>query len=309
MLAESHRIAIVVPTKDRPVDLRRMLASLSGQKRCPDQVIVVDGSEQPIEDVVRAFPRLSVEYVRCFPPSLARQRNAGMAKLQGDISLAGYLDDDVVLEADAIANMLEYWSAAGAQVGGAAFNITNNPRPGGLLLKEFFGIDARQPGKVMRSGFPSSIPRQAERIETDWLYGGATVWRREVIDSFPYDEWFIGTGFMEDIDYSFNVRSRFSLVLVADARLAHYSRPVRPDRQYLLGVWQVVNRMYFVRKYRSRGMSEGHAWWASIGLVVLNLAAAACRLSAQHLSRARGNIAGILSILLGRNEQIGGYLK
>jgi hypothetical protein len=205
--------------------------------------------------------------------------------------------------------MVAFWESAQPSVGGAAFNIVNNPVPNALRLKELFGIDGRRPGAVLPSGFPTTIPRQAQRIETDWLFGGATVWRREVIDSFPYDEWFMGTGFMEDIDYSFNVRSRYTLALVAEARLVHYSPPVRPDRQFLLGLWQVVNRMYFVRKYRHRGMSIARAWWASFGLVLLNSAMAIRRRNWGYWNRARGNLAGIASVLLGREAQIGGYLK
>ena len=286
-----------------------MLASLAAQTRKPDQVIVVDGSEPPVREVVDACAVEGVVYERVFPPSLAQQRNAGMRKLAAQITLAGYLDDDLVLEPEAVEHMLAYWQSAPASVGGAAFNIVNNPVPKVLGLKQVFGIDHARPGRVLPSGFPSSIPRQSALIETEWLYGGATVWRREVIDAFPYDEWFIGTGFMEDIDYSFNVRGRYQLVLIADARLAHYSRPVRPDRQYLLGWWQVVNRMYFVSKYRHRGMSLARAWWATFGLIVLNILAAVARRSLQHWNRARGNIAGLFCVLTGRNARTGGHLK
>ncbi len=286
-----------------------MLSSIVAQTRNPDQVIVVDGSDPPVRNVIDEFEPLGVEYVPVFPPSLAQQRNAGMRRLAPSITLAGYLDDDIVLEPDAIANMMAFWESAPASVGGVAFNITNNPNPGALRLKEFFGIDAAKPGRVLPSGFPSTIPAQAACIETDWLYGGATVWRREVIDTFAYDEWYIGTGFMEDVDYSFNVRGRYTLALAADARLAHYSRPIRSDRQYLLGWWQVVNRMHFVRKHGNRGMSVRSAWWASIGLVVLNAAAAFSKGDVGRWNRARGNFAGIVSVLFGRESQIGGYLK
>src|SRR5712691_8256306 len=103
-----RKLAFVVPTKDRPDDLRRMLASLRAQTRPPDQLIVVDGSDPDVHDVVAEFSDLKADYVRVFPPSLARQRNAGMQQLRTDIALAGYLDDDVVLEPDAIEKMLAY---------------------------------------------------------------------------------------------------------------------------------------------------------------------------------------------------------
>ena len=76
-IATPHRIAFVVPTKDRPEDLRRMLASLAAQSRKADQIVVVDGSEPPVRHVVEEFPGIGIEYVRVFPPSLAQQRNGG----------------------------------------------------------------------------------------------------------------------------------------------------------------------------------------------------------------------------------------
>jgi glycosyltransferase involved in cell wall biosynthesis len=303
------RIAFVIPTKDRPDDLRKMLASLAAQTRLPDQVIVVDGSDPPVREVVEQAGPLRAEYVREFPPSLARQRNAGMARLRPDITLAGYLDDDIVLEPEAVQRMLEFWERAGADIGGAAFTITNNPQPRAMRLKQALAIDHVQPGRVLPSGFVSSILPQPADLETQWLYGGATVWRRDVIASYPYDEWFVGTGYMEDIDFSCSVRDRYRLFVVARARLAHYSRPVRSDRQRLLGKWQVVNRMHVVRKHRARGLSVAAAWYASIGLFLLNLAAAVVRVSRDPWNRACGNAAGMFSEIVGRRDQIGGYLK
>ena len=286
-----------------------MLASLAAQTFTPDQVIVVDGSERPVSAVVDEFRSLPLEYVRCIPPSLARQRNAGMAQLAPGITLAGYLDDDVVLEREAVEAMMAFWRAADRDVGGAAFNIVNNPVPGQMALKQALLIDHRTPGRILRSGCQSSLHSHTRDVEVQWLNGGATVWRREVVGEFSYDEWFVGTGFMEDIDFSFGVRRKYRLFVVSGAKLAHYSYPVRPERQYLLGKWQVVNRMHIVRKYRARGLSLAAAWYASMGLFLLNVGAAVLRRSAAHWNRACGNLAGMWSELRGRHEQLGGHLK
>ena len=37
------KLAYVVPTKDRPDDLRKLLESLAAQTRAPDQIVIVDG--------------------------------------------------------------------------------------------------------------------------------------------------------------------------------------------------------------------------------------------------------------------------
>jgi glycosyltransferase involved in cell wall biosynthesis len=304
-----HKLAVVVPTKDRPDDLRKLLLSIVSQSRRPDQLIIVDGSNPDIRHVIADFPGLDIEYVRVFPPSLSQQRNAGMQQLKPEITLAGYLDDDIVLEPSAIEVMLEFWSDAPADAGGAAFNITNASPANWIHLKKLFLIDSPQPGKILSSGFPSTIGFQLRDIETDWLYGGATVWRREIVDQFDYDEWFLGTGFMEDVDFSYSVRKSYHLMVVAGARLAHYSYPVKLERETLLGKWQIVNRMYVVRKHRSRGLSLAAAWVASIGITFLNAAIALLRMRKNYWLRARGNVSGMFAELMGKRSSLGGHLK
>jgi hypothetical protein len=205
--------------------------------------------------------------------------------------------------------MLQFWERSENDLGGAVFNIINSPMPRAVWLKRWFWIDSPVPGRVLRSGCTSVLGCQSRDIETDWLCGGATVWRKEVVQNYPYDEWFLGTGFMEDVDFSFNVRGKYRLMLVSSAKLAHYSPPVRADRQYLLGKWQIVNRMYLVRKYRDRGLSIWHGWIANVGLIVWNLGQALFKWDRQSWDRARGNMTGALSEMIGRREQITGYLK
>ncbi len=304
-----HKLAIVVPTKDRPDDLRKLLLSITSQTSKPDQLIVVDGSNPDIQHVVADFPWLDIDYVRVYPPSLSQQRNAGMQQLKPDITLAGYLDDDIVLEPLAIDVMLKFWSGAPADIGGAAFNITNASPANWVHLKKLFLIDSPRPGRMLSSGFPSTIGFQVSNIDADWLYGGATVWRREIVNSHGYDEWFLGTGFMEDVDFSYTVRKTAQLMVVAGARLAHYSHPLKPGRDVLLGKWQIVNRMYLVRKHRDRGLSVAAAWLANAGIAVLNVATALLRMRPNYWSRAKGNISGMLSELIGKRGSLGGHLK
>lgn len=304
-----HKLALIVPTKDRPDDLRKLLSSLASQTRQPDQLIIVDGSNPDIRYVITEFPALSIDYVRVYPPSLSQQRNAGMQRLNPDITLAGYLDDDIVVESQAIEAMLDFWTTAGTDIGGAAFNITNAARPNWIRLKSLLLVDAALAGRMLPSGFPSTIGFQQADLDTDWLYGGATVWRREVINRYAYDEWFLGTGFMEDVDFSFTVRGSHRLMVVADARLAHYSHPVKTEREALLGRWQITNRMYFVRKHRARGLSIAAAWVANVGTTMLNLGMALIRRRRSHWLRTQGNLHGIFSELSGNRSTVGGHLK
>ncbi len=304
-----HRLAIVVPTKDRRHDLGVMLTSLHKQSVRPAQVVVVDGSEQEVRDVAESFPDLAIDYVRVFPPSLSKQRNAGMARLRPDITLAGYIDDDIVLEPDAVERMLAFWESAPPDIGGASFNIVNSPAPRWSRLRHLLGFGGVKPGAVLSSGIAVAPGCVTTDLETDWLTGGATIWRREIIDRYSYDEWFIGMGYLEDLDYSYNVRQRYRLMVVSGARIVHNSPPMRKDRYYLLGKWQIVNRMYLVRKYRNSGLSVPKAWATSFTMMALHALQGMLRADRTYLDRARGNLAGILSELMGREERLGGFLK
>ena len=301
-------LALVIPTKDRGEDLRRMLRSLVAQTRLPDQVIVVDGSRVEVSWCVAEFPELKIDYVRLLPPSLSAQRNAGMAVLRPEITHAGYLDDDVVLELDAVYEMALFWGTADSDIGGAAFNVVNGAGSIPSVIMQRIGVWSVGVGSVAPSGLVCEVGRVNNDIESDWLCGG-TVWRREVVDTYSYDNWFQGTGFMEDVDYSYGVRERYRLFVLAAARLAHFTPTVRPDRQFLFGKWQVVNRMYIVRKYRHRGLSLRKAWGVSLILLVANSVRGIFNRQPGLLDRSMGNLAGIVSELRGGSEPIGGFLK
>jgi len=304
-----HKIAFVVPTKDRPVDLKRMLESLAKQERKPDQIIIVDGSMPPIKNVVDKFMKLPIDYITIYPPSLAKQRNVGMTLLKKDITLAGYLDDDVVLEKVAIKNMLTFWDSSESNLGGTVFNITNTPPPKWTKIKSIFFLDSPIPGQLLKSGCTSILGHQKENITVDWLCGGATVWKREIINKYRYDEWFKGTGYLEDVDFSFNVKNKYSLFLVANSKLAHYSRPVRLDKQFVHGKWQIYNRMYIVRKYKNRGLSIFKAWIASFALVFMNLTIGLLKMDKGSFLKCLGNVAAISNEAFNRGEEINDYLK
>lgn len=305
--AFGNRIAFVVPTKDRPHELRRMLASVQGQSVHPTQIIVVDGSTSPCEDVARDFPELTIEYLRVFPPSLSKQRNAGMAAVDPSMTLAGYLDDDLVLEPGAIGAMLRFWEKAPEDVGGARFNIVNEELPRAIWVKSLFLLESQKRGDILPSGYQTAIGRVAKDTYVRWLSGGVTLWRKRVIDEFAYDEWFQGTGYLEDVDYSYSVGKKYKLAVVADARVNHLTSPVGKDSNFVLGKWQAINRMYFVKKHGDFQFLM--FCWSIFGEFLLNLLTALKERDRPRFGRAWGNLVGMMSVAQGRLDKVDGLLK
>jgi len=187
-----EKLGIIIPTKDRPKDLGRVLNSISGQDCKPERVLVVDGGSAPVRDIVDNFRGLNIEYVRVFPHSLTAQRNAGIKRILRDVSIVIFFDDDVILEEGCLRNMKRFWESAPGDVGGAGFNIVNVPPERPTILQKIFMVNSEEPGRILRSGFQSRIPFLDKTIPVQWIVGCAMAWRSSVFDEFMFDEWFSG---------------------------------------------------------------------------------------------------------------------
>lgn len=256
-------IWFVVATKDRPADLRNLMDSLADQTHRPDGVVVVDSSAPPVKSLVATFhDRLRTVYTYHQPPSAAGQRNAGLELLPEKVNLVAFVDDDAVFEADALKRMIDFWQQAPADVGGATFNMTNHPPMVLANLKhsrlaKVIGLSSAEPGVVLPSGWQNPIGTVHDTTYVDWLPTTAVVWRAAILRSCRFDEFFTGYSYMEDLDFSFGLRRHWRLVVVADARYAHYPSPARHYGPFGFGRMEVRNRLYFVGKHR---LSYSRCW-------------------------------------------------
>jgi len=288
----THKVAFIVATKDRPDDLRRMLQSVQNQSVAPDQVIVVDSSASPVEGVTREFPGLCLDYLRHQPPSAAAQRNAGLARVHGDIDLIGFMDDDIVLERQAIAVTLRCFEHASPELGGAGLNPVNvTAQPMGRLKRSrvvsWLGIYSPHPGRVAPSGWQSLVGTVTHETPVGWLPTTAVVWRRAVFDDLEFDPFFDGYSYLEDLDFSYAASRHHELVIVPDARYCHYPSSNGRINGYRFGRVEVRNRLYFVRKH---GLSVPRCYLALLVRWGMTLLGAVGRLRRFDAARGAGNL-------------------
>jgi glycosyltransferase involved in cell wall biosynthesis len=294
---KNHKVAYIIPTKDRPKDLRRLLNSLAMQTRPIDQIIVVDGSDNEISQVIGEYKQLKIDYVRTRPPGLTRQRNAGIRALRPEITLAGYLDDDLVLEGEATEKMLEFWNNASAEVGGASFNVVNNIPNRLNWFTKLFGMNQGRQGVILTSGFCTVLYPVNGDTRVEWLCGGATVWKKEVVDEFKYDEWFLGCSYYEDLDYSFRVNQKYVLMVSANAKVRHLTVPIEGEKAYHLAKANLINRFYLIKKYPY--YSSFAFYWATLGQLLANLGFSVIKRNRDNWLRAKGIVSGIWCIISG----------
>jgi glycosyltransferase involved in cell wall biosynthesis len=293
-----HRLALIVPTRNRPELLITLLRTVKTQSVKPSQVVIVDGSDEPIEPLIKDYLTADDAYVHVTPPSLTRQRNEGIIQLHDDITLAGYLDDDIELEPGAIWEMLRFWETCPPDTGGAEFNIINIPekKPFSDLVRRLFCIDGPVPGKVLRSGFCSSAFPASLDIPCEWLCGGATIWSREILNNYRYDEWYSGWAYHEDAEFSYRVFKKYRLFAVHLAKVTHNPPPFNPAKNVALGRMAVINRYHFVVK--NPELSVPFFYWATIGEILLNLLQSIWEVNWDGLHIAMGNISAIYHIIM-----------
>ena len=214
----SSDLAVIIPTKDRPKQVERHLQSLVEQN-CQLGRIIIVASGVDIKNVVMNYKnKLPVEYHRS-EPGQVRQRNVGIALLDKSTKLVASMDDDVTYHRGAITRMINFWNSIEPGTAGVGFNIVNLSSTKHNWFRGVIGFSTPKPGQVLKSGFNTSISNVDRNIPVQWLNGGATVWRQDVLFNNPHKElnmkWAVG----EDLIFSYPLGKQYSLFICAEAEV------------------------------------------------------------------------------------------
>jgi glycosyltransferase involved in cell wall biosynthesis len=293
-----HQLGVVVPTKDRPQKIQNLLTSLAAQTVPCGRIIVVDGG-QSVKHIVLSFSdRLPVEYYECHPPGQIRQRNMAIALLDTRTPLVAFLDDDLVLETDALENMIDFWNSADPNTAGVGFNVINTPRHRCSALESFFLMSSPVQGRILRSGRNVSIQHIQTNLKTQWLGGGFTVWKREIILKHPQDHlntrWATG----EDLRFSYPIGKRYPLYVCAAARVRHehvYDQAPANGLHRYIGRKGSLGFFYFVESHPE--FSRAACLWMLTGIALTTFLYGCGTLSRRKLANALGQFEAILLCL------------
>ncbi|MBI5195721.1 MAG: glycosyltransferase family 2 protein [Nitrospirae bacterium] len=257
--------SVIIPTYNRPEELKNCVKSLLEQTVKPYEIIIVDDGnlkELPFEKECKEAG-IRYLYLKKDTPGLTASRNLGIKASTGDIIF--FLDDDVVLYSDYTEKILAvYEEDAGGKIGGVGGAITN-PKPLKLIqrlrriVNIIFLISGFQEGKVLASGFSTNYGATGSPIrkktEVDFLSGGVSSFRRGLFDSFAFD-----TGFFhkyrigEDKEFTYRVSRKYKLIYTPDAKLLHMESPaMRPD-DFAKGRMFVLFSYVFFTRYKKSGI-------------------------------------------------------
>lgn len=294
------KIALIIATKDRPQELKRLLNSLEEQTAKVDQVIIIDSSQpgrkEPFDR--KGLKSLKIDYFTFDFPSTSKQRNFGMTKVAEGISWVGFVDDDVILEKTAIEEMKKaIWDLReDERVVGLGFNMVNHPPLEFQGLKKLFlvekiGFYHRQKGVVLPSGFQTLIGFVSQNVEVEWLPSTAVIWKKDRIINHFFDEKFSGYGYLEDLDFSYPLGKKYKLLVIASAKYHHLPAKSGRGRPVCFGRREVLNRLYFVRKHKD--LSLLRCYLALFVRFKMSLFLGLKKADPQYWLRAIGNIWGL----------------
>ena len=289
-----HELAVIVPTIGRYEGIKTILDSIESQTVKADLAIIVDANKQYSKGRVGKYS-FPVKYIHTGPNSLTEARNIGIRNVPDGFELICFLDDDAELCDNAMANMHSFWRNASLDTAGAAFNVVNFPAISNMRAKELFALNSPERGRVLKSGFGSSLYPVAADTKTQWLSGGNTVWRRSLFNEFKFDENLKGYGFVDDLDFSYSVGKGHKLFVLANANIKHFSATEHTNRIFRFGLMEVINRYYFLRKHGE--LSSVLFYWAHLGLIITGIISSIIYLKISYFKRACGNMAGVFYTL------------
>lgn len=277
------------------------MPSLVAQTRLPDELIVVDSSDERQIEAYLGSVKLpfSVRYFHT-DPGLTLQRNHGIRECKSDLLF--FFDDDVDLDASYLHEIekvftLDLQHGIGA-VGGRILNL-HASQPQTLrfrlertifgLIRSIFGLVDNGSGRFRWSGMPTH-PRGLEQSKyIECLSGCCMAFRREVFKKATFDESLARYGLMEDADISKQtLDAGYKIYYQASATLVHNESPMNRLNYQQWAEMSVVNYDYLFRKSWSR---DPWRWlfyyWAMLGLVVANF---------HNLKGLEGTISGLKKV-------------
>lgn len=284
--ADGLSVTAVICTRNRPIDLGRVLASLAWQETPCAQVIVVDDSdpaERPVIDEVCERAEVPLEIHRKDTPGLTASRNLAMAHTRGGLTL--YLDDDVVLRPDYVSEMVAAFRADPDLIG-AGGSVDDDHEYGWQRVRALLMVPGKKSGRVYRSGWSTQLPF-ARTTDVQHLIGCNMVYRTQVMRRYRFNDEFQGYALGEDLDFSHRLHlDGHRLMSIGTARLWHITSLPKSDRAW--GYREMVIRPIVA----GRRFNKGAFLVSSSTFLLTNLI--------RNRDRASGNWLGIRDVVRGR---------
>lgn len=229
---KSHSsVTIAIPTKNRPLDLVKVLGSIFEQTNIPDHIVIVDQSDSTISRelsflIFKKFNFTNYQYIYDNSISgLVEAKKVSVKNAKGDLIF--FLEDDVILDANYVEEIKLGFSRNQEMIGCSGV-IKNHPDKGRIhtCIFNLFHVGIFKDIRFRVYADTKALQGAQPLIPSNKLSGGVSAWRREVFEHVQFD---LLNDFhmLEDIDFSTRVAMRFGshLYINPNAKLDHNFAP------------------------------------------------------------------------------------
>ena len=298
----SKEQAVVIATRNRPVDLKRTLRSIE-QAAHSDKllIVIIDASDASQAESNRRFiaSNLTLHVLYCpfsGRPAGTRQRNYGIDQLPSSVRIVHFVDDDVEVHPEYFhhltAALRKHPDAGG--VGGRILESSTVESARSSWIGRFFLLGSTSAGSVLPSGHVSYLNEANRPQSVQWLSSCASSYRREVFNAHRFDSAVEGPSpRLEDLDFSYRVHQSWPLLFEPKAQLTHYRSSV--NRRSAREWWAeaTARRYWFVEKNIRHPLRKPAFWWATLGQALALIASS----EPEKWDALRGHLEGIRTIL------------
>jgi len=290
--------SLIIPTRNRLICLEKLLRQLDLYKIKFLEKIIIDSSDIKISPLVKSLARkYSAKYFKT-KASTSLQRNYGLKKVIKKTKYVMFLDDDVVFFKDSF-NQMNKTINKNIMISGYGFNQV------ALIKKDIFEriknsnfvksihLYSSSPGRVTKGGWHTKILNIKKDIFVDWIYTTACIYRFEDIKNYRFDETFGRYSYLEDLDFSLNLKKNNKRIIIS--HLAKYIHPANVDRSgFKFGITEVINRYKIVKKNHLNKIIFFISLFVRFSYSLL---ISLLKLNSNYFLRAFGNIFGIFLII------------
>jgi glycosyltransferase involved in cell wall biosynthesis len=322
------KVSAVIPTRNRPHSLARALGALARQTTPVAEVLVVDASDTPFDAASIDFPAATRLRVIGSPPSVCKQRNAGILAARGDYVLL--CDDDIELPPTYVETLLRYIASTNAEaVSGLwlqknaagewthEYPITSfrhllwtyvfqlsvwgnieRAEPGPILAWAYRRIAAHyrtRGNDVSRAGWPILTQFESDVIRTRVYSLGACMVRRQSLLAAPFDETLDPHGLGDNYGVAIALPEKLHVLksISVHHHLAAENR-LAPE----LAFYRRVLALHYFLTIQATLTARICLVWSLIGILLASLFGDRARLGA--------TLKAIRLILIGRNPYVTG---
>lgn len=265
------KLSVIIPTKNRHKDLQTALNSIIDQEVRPDEIIIVDQSNECFEtEIIERYQDLlgADKYFKYLYDStiqgLVHAKSVGVNVANGDVIC--FLEDDIVLENDYFKEVITGFNKCYKMVGCCGV-VTNPPKSSlvYLFFHNFFHIGIYKDNRP--SIFANYTSLKSDLIQSNTISGGLSAWRSEVFKKVQFD-YLNGFHMLEDIEFSTRVAEQYpyQLYINTKVRLAHYSSPSGREAEFQKQRRKAIEYILFYKKRKKYQLAMLHVCWLFIGL-------------------------------------------